>query len=131
MSRHPNPYVRIIEEMDKARALLTDDPTGEVEILIATLGDKMVAEAIVPMLRERFPHATFKYVYPGAGVSDTPTPYAVICPIHGRVFMMAEEYHRQMLKPDNRWECPHSGCGMVSSFDDDNYEDALLNRRTP
>lgn len=57
-------YDQIVSELDKARSYLIDNPAGEVEVLIATLGDKMIAEVIITrVLKPRFPEATFTYVY--------------------------------------------------------------------
>lgn len=54
------------------------------------------------------------------GESPTPTAYAVNCDQHGKVFLTAEEYDRQMSKPDSLWICPR--CRMPASFDDATYE---------
>lgn len=59
-----------------------------------------------------------------------PSPYAVICPIHGQAFLSAAEYNRQMNRPNKQWECPIMDsdphrfglCGATSEFDDDNLE---------
>ena len=69
------------------------------------------------------------------GESFVPTRYAVICPDHGRVFLMPDEYERQMNRPNSLWSCPRwqgepadieAGqiglCGRASEFDDDVYE---------
>jgi len=56
-------------------------------------------------------------------LSETPTPYAVLCRGHGRQFLTDDEYGRQLCRPDDRWTCPR--CRSVSNFDDDNYEAAL------
>jgi hypothetical protein len=63
------------------------------------------------------------YVPEDERVSSVPTPYAVICPTHGQVFLTHDEYINQMCKPDSLWKCPIDG--MVCSFDDKNYEHAL------
>jgi hypothetical protein len=55
---------------------------------------------------------------------------AIICPIHGTVFLTQAEYNRQMDKPDSIWKCPkfetHKDrmglCGQPSEFDDDFWE---------
>lgn len=47
------------------------------------------------------------------------TPWAVICPTHGQVFLTDKEYESQMDKPNSVWFCP---CGQESEWDDDNYE---------
>lgn len=60
-----------------------------------------------------------------SGASKESTPYAVGCPLHGKVFLTQEEYDRQMGNADNRWVCPHSMCGLISWWDDDNYERAM------
>lgn len=48
------------------------------------------------------------------------TPWAIICPVHGQVFLSEKEYLRQLSKPDAKWTCY---CGEVSDWDDDNYEE--------
>jgi hypothetical protein len=48
------------------------------------------------------------------------TPWAVICPEHGQVFLKDAEYDMQMGAPDSLWKCPL--CGRASEWDDDNYE---------
>lgn len=68
------------------------------------------------------PEATFD-----AGV---PGPHAVICRHHGQVFLTAEEYGRQMARPDSQWTCPamdsspdrFGPCGAPSRWDDANSE---------
>ncbi len=56
-------------------------------------------------------------------VSEEPTPYAVLCRSHGRVFLTKDEYGRQMCKPDALWRCPL--CKQDAQFDDETYESAL------
>ena len=51
---------------------------------------------------------------------DIKSPYAVICPAHGQVFLTAEQYMKQLMLPDMRWTCII--CGEVAEFDDENYE---------
>lgn len=66
------------------------------------------------------------------GESMEATAYAVLCPIHGRVFLREAEYDRQMDRPDSFWACPRMDsdpkrfglCGMRSEFDDATYEAA-------
>jgi uncharacterized C2H2 Zn-finger protein len=53
-------------------------------------------------------------------LSTVETPYAVICPTHGQVFLNQAGYFRQMDFPGAKWICPR--CGAVSEWDDDNYE---------
>lgn len=54
--------------------------------------------------------------------SSTPTPYAVICPTHGQVFLTETEYSQQLSRPNSLWKCP---CGEIGSWDDDNWEKYL------
>lgn len=62
--------------------------------------------------------------------SESPTPYAVQCPKHGRVFLTEREYDGQMNRSSERWFCtqteedPVGICGEWSEWDDDNYESA-------
>lgn len=60
------------------------------------------------------------------GLSREETPYAVVCPDHGQVFLTESEYNRQMGNPDRFWACPHAGprCYPVA-FDDLHYESRL------
>lgn len=51
------------------------------------------------------------------------TPWAVFCPIHGRVYLTRPQYDAQITKPDNRWVC--TICGAVSEWDDDTYDKYL------
>lgn len=53
-------------------------------------------------------------------VSSMPTPWAVLCPMHGKVYLAAREYENQLLACDDLWKCPI--CGRVSEFDDENYD---------
>lgn len=57
------------------------------------------------------------------GRSETPTPYAVECPEHGKVYLSGDNYMRQLQRPDDKWRCPT--CDRVSEWDDDNYWDAV------
>lgn len=53
--------------------------------------------------------------------SDIPTPYAVMCPVHGRIYLTREGYTHQMNDPNAFWRCP---CGRKAEFDDVTYEAA-------
>jgi hypothetical protein len=48
------------------------------------------------------------------------TPWAVLCPTHGQVFLTDAEYDKQMDDPETLWTCPI--CGERAEWDDDNYE---------
>lgn len=48
------------------------------------------------------------------------TPWAVLCHIHGQVFLDKVEYLRQMNQPNQLWHCPK--CGETADWDDDNFE---------
>jgi hypothetical protein len=55
-----------------------------------------------------------------------PTPWAVICPTHGKVFLDGEEYFAQVewdAVADISWVCPI--CDSDSEWDDDNYKKAI------
>lgn len=64
------------------------------------------------------------------GQSTKETAYAVHCPKHGKVFLTSGEYHRQLMKADDRWSCPVMNadmnelglCGRISEFDDAHFE---------
>jgi len=56
-------------------------------------------------------------------VSREPTPYAIHCPKHGKVYLSHHNYNRQMWQMDSLWRCPL--CGRVAQWDDDNYDDAF------
>ena len=53
-------------------------------------------------------------------ISKVPTPYAVLCPAHGRSFLTGREYTRQMLRPSSLWECPV--CRQAAQWDDATFE---------
>jgi hypothetical protein len=57
-------------------------------------------------------------------VSLRPTPFAVDCYRHGKVYLTDAEYERQLSCPDKGWSCPYPLCGLAATFDDDNYERA-------
>lgn len=54
--------------------------------------------------------------------SKDPTPYAVICKTHGRVYLTKEEYEYQLMRANARWQCPRTACGRTSEWDDETYE---------
>jgi hypothetical protein len=78
--------------------------------------------------------------------APAPTPWAVICPWHKRVFLTHDEYVEQLDNVNDIWRCTHlvdaeSGlgrvpevepsatdepkmrpCGLRSEWDDENYE---------
>jgi hypothetical protein len=63
--------------------------------------------------------------------SANPTPWAVICPQHGRVYLTNDEYRVQLDRPNAGWECtqavleeplPVGVCGEEAEWDDENYE---------
>lgn len=47
------------------------------------------------------------------------TPWAVKCREHGQVFLSADEYTRQLGRPDSLWLCY---CGASAEFDDGHLE---------
>lgn len=49
-----------------------------------------------------------------------PSPYAVICPEHGKQPLNAYEYDRQMNRPNSKWTCPV--CREEALWDDEHYE---------
>ena len=55
-------------------------------------------------------------------ISTQPTPWAVYCYAHGRVYLTNHEYNRQMHFANRGWVCPI--CGDFASFDDDNFDNA-------
>lgn len=57
------------------------------------------------------------------GASQAPTPYAVLCVEHGRVYLTPRNYDSQMRKADDLWRCPI--CGSASEWDDLNYEQRM------
>lgn len=62
--------------------------------------------------------------------SEKPTQYAVICPLHGRVYLTESAYWIQLGQIDDLWRCPRfvsesdlvGFCGAASNFDDSTYE---------
>jgi hypothetical protein len=67
------------------------------------------------------------------------SPWAVLCPVHGRVFLESDEYGRQMSRGDVAWSCPawdseesrFGLCGYPSIWDDDTHEDTADPHRVP
>lgn len=57
-------------------------------------------------------------------VSKERTPWAVICPVHGQVFLTEQEYDHQMNKANALWMCPICPPYLSKNvtWDDDNYE---------
>lgn len=53
-------------------------------------------------------------------VSEEPTPWAVICAVHGQVYLTEDEYVKQLERPNSYWRCPR--CNMTATWDDANYE---------
>jgi len=65
-----------------------------------------------------------------AGESAKPTPWAVICRIHGRVYLTHHEYTHQMRKPYRLWTCPRGGTFWTppcppAEWDDETEEAAM------
>lgn len=48
-----------------------------------------------------------------------PSPWAVICPRHGKIYLEKTQYDWQISLPNATWFCPI--CSARSEFDDDNY----------
>lgn len=58
-------------------------------------------------------------------VAADPTPWAIRCHKHGKVYLTNHEYNRQMNRANAHWECPLCPAwNNYAGFDDDNYEDA-------
>jgi hypothetical protein len=57
--------------------------------------------------------------------SNVSSPWAVICPIHGKRYLTHDQYTDQMRRADDRWRCPN--CNRVSDWDDANYEEHQIN----
>lgn len=51
------------------------------------------------------------------------TPYRLICPEHGGIFLTEAQYYEQLLNADERWKCPT--CDSICEFDDDHFEKSL------
>ncbi len=49
------------------------------------------------------------------------TPWAVICPNHGEVFLTHEQYMAQMYEVDVMWKCPI--CSEYSEWNDENFDE--------
>lgn len=50
----------------------------------------------------------------------TKTPYAVICPTDGVVYLTNRQYDYQMEHAEALWICPK--CNKLAEWDQDNYE---------
>lgn len=46
------------------------------------------------------------------------TPWRLLCPRHGKVFLTREEYEAQTSSPDALWQCPALDMGDPSDLDD-------------
>lgn len=55
-----------------------------------------------------------------------PGPYQVICPTHGKVALSVDEYNRQMGRVEQPFKCPVAGCRQDAEFDDENWDQYLL-----
>ena len=55
--------------------------------------------------------------------SDERTPYALLCPRHGAIYLTHHGYNLQMQKYELRWYCPQ--CGELAGWDDDNWDEYL------
>lgn len=53
--------------------------------------------------------------------SPARTPWAVHCPMHGKVYLTNETYMAQLARVNSLWECPI--CRQPAWWDDENYED--------
>lgn len=58
--------------------------------------------------------------------SETPTPWAVTCPTHHRVYLTRDEYEEQLNVHELRWRCTRlvtaapdtaGPCGIASEWD--------------
>lgn len=49
-----------------------------------------------------------------------PTPWAVICPEHGRMYLTGAQHLAQLNEPDEPWHCPT--CNAPAEWDDDCLE---------
>ncbi len=52
--------------------------------------------------------------------TKSPTPYAVACPYHGKVYLTSKGYLEQMAQPNHLWKC--SMCNERAHWDDENYD---------
>lgn len=59
MSVHP--AARIAQELARVVAFLEKEPTGTVEIQVASSGDYQIAEAYVRKLQAKYPQARFSF----------------------------------------------------------------------
>ena len=59
-------------------------------------------------------------------VSAVPTPWAVTCQTHRKVYLTSHGYTFQMLRPDSVWMCPYPTCRARAYWDDDNYDAYLV-----
>ena len=52
-----------------------------------------------------------------------PTPFAVYCLTHGKVYLTHAEYSRQLSLANETWRCPK--CGNDAQWDGANYQAAI------
>lgn len=57
---------------------------------------------------------------------EVETPWAVICHVHGQVFLDEDEYTEQLCRPNALWHCPT--CDRTAQWDDWNYEKKMDER---
>ena len=63
--------------------------------------------------------------------SLTPTPWAVRCPEHGKVFLTRSEYDRQMDSPNAHWYCTSDHFEAKAAWwDDNNYDEWTADQET-
>jgi len=51
----------------------------------------------------------------------TVTPWAIICPYDGQVYLNEKEYTDQLKDANSMWKCPICGYSDPYIWDDDNY----------
>jgi len=114
------PAVKIVEYTNMA-GRITWGVVWENEVAIGT-GNRY--EIPTPYVRN--PHVIWTRditVAGGGGASQTPTPHAIICVEHGKVYLTAAAYTAQLSMPYATWHCPT--CGRAAQWDDANYESYL------
>ena len=70
------------------------------------------------------PPESVNITQPQPPVWNNPTPWAILCRRHGRVFLSSHEYRRQLAAADSKWLCPMCHGETYAEWDDDNLEHA-------
>ena len=116
------PFRRLTAEEDATGWYAPDSAPGTSANVIG--GEIVSHRQALAAYRDHAPETSLEDLRePGLGAAPEATPYAVLCPRHGRVYLTREGYQQQLSRPHAKWACPT--CKRVSTFDDATYEAAM------